>query len=568
MKLVRMLVLVIAMVALLGSAFAQRGRDGTANLIYWQAVSILNPYLSGGTKDIYASSIVLEPLARYAPDGSFIPWLAAEIPTVENGGISPDMTSITWRLRDDVVWSDGTPLTSADVVFTGEYCMNDEAGCVARNFFNDITGVEALDDHTVRVTFSVPKPFPYSAFVGAESPILQQAQFENCTGIRAQECTQENFYPIGTGPFVVSDFRPNDVATFEANPLYREADKPAFQTVVIKGGGDAASAARAVLETGEADWAWNLQVSPEILAQMEAAGLGQLTTSFSTSVERVLVNFSNVDPALGNDRGEYMGGNNPHPILSDIRVRQALSMAIDREILVEIGYGPTGAVTCNIIPGPEIFASTANDGCEVQDIEGANALLDEAGWARGPDGIRTKDGMRLSLLFQTSTNAVRQDFQALIKEWWEEIGVETELRNIDAGVFFGNDPSSPDTYGKFWTDVQMFTSSANGIDVESYANRWTCAEIAGRDNQWLGSNQHRWCRADYDALSAELAQTVDIDERARLIKAMNDMLVQDVAVMTLVYRADVSAHANSLMGTQKQSWDSELWNIADWYRGQ
>jgi peptide/nickel transport system substrate-binding protein len=568
MKLVRMLVLVIAMVALLGSAFAQRGRDGTVNLIYWQAVSILNPYLSGGTKDIYASSIVLEPLARYAPDGSFIPWLAAEIPTVENGGISPDMTSITWRLRDDVVWSDGTPLTSADVVFTGEYCMNDEAGCVARNFFNDITGVEALDDHTVRVTFSVPKPFPYSAFVGAESPILQQAQFENCTGIRAQECTQENFYPIGTGPFVVSDFRPNDVATFEANPLYREADKPAFQTVVIKGGGDAASAARAVLETGEADWAWNLQVSPEILAQMEAAGLGQLTTSFSTSVERVLVNFSNVDPALGNDRGEYMGGNNPHPILSDIRVRQALSMAIDREILVEIGYGPTGAVTCNIIPGPEIFASTANDGCEVQDIEGANALLDEAGWARGPDGIRTKDGMRLSLLFQTSTNAVRQDFQALIKEWWEEIGVETELRNIDAGVFFGNDPSSPDTYGKFWTDVQMFTSSANGIDVESYANRWTCAEIAGRDNQWLGSNQHRWCRADYDALSAELAQTVDIDERARLIKAMNDMLVQDVAVMTLVYRADVSAHANSLMGTQKQSWDSELWNIADWYRGQ
>ncbi|MFO7546268.1 MAG: peptide ABC transporter substrate-binding protein [Trueperaceae bacterium] len=560
-----LVILAVVVMAVLGSATAQRGSDGTVTLLYWQAVSILNPYLSGGTKDIYASSVVLEPLARYAPDGSFIPYLAAEIPTLDNGGIAEDLTSITWKLRDDVVWSDGTPFTAADVVFTGQYCMNDEAGCVARNFFNDISGVEALDDHTVRINFSVPKPNPYSAFVSAESPILQAAQFADCIGVRAQECTEQNFHPVGTGPFVVSDFRPNDVVTFEANPNFREADKPAFQTVIIKGGGDAASAARAVLETGEADWAWNLQVAPEILAQMEATGIGQLVLAFSTSVERVLVNFSNPDPALGDDRGEYMDGNNPHPILSDLRVRQALSMAIDRETLVEIGYGPTGKATCNIIPAPEIYADERTD-CLQQDIEGANALLDEAGWARGPDGVRTKDGMRLSLLFQTSTNAVRQDFQALIKEWWNELGVETELRNIDAGVFFGNDPSSPDTYGKFWTDLEMFTSSAAGTDVEAYANRWTCAEIAGRDNQWLGSNQHRWCRAEYDALSAELAQTVDIDRRAELIKAMNAMLVDDIAVMTLVYRADVSARANSLMGTEKQSWDSELWNIADWYR--
>jgi len=564
----RTFLIALAILALAGSALAQRGRDGTVTLLYWQAVSILNPYLSGGTKDIYASSIVLEPLARYAPDGSFVPWLATEIPTVDNGGITPDLTSITWKLRSDVVWSDGTPFTAADVVFTGEYCMNDEAGCVPSNFFNDIVSIEALDDFTVRIDFAVPKPFPYSAFVSAETPILQKAQFEDCLGIRAQECAAENFGPVGTGPFVVTDFRPNDVVTYAANPNYREPNKPAFQTVIIKGGGDAASAARAVLETGEADWAWNLQVAPEVLARMEAAGVGQLTVAFGTSVERILVNFSNPDAALGENRGEYLDGTNPHPILSDIRVRQALSLAIDREVLVEIGYGPTGKVTCNIIPAPAIFASTANDGCEVQDIEGANRLLDEAGWTRGPDGVRTKDGRRLSLLYQTSTNAVRQDFQALIKEWWAEIGVETELRNIDAGVFFGNDPSSPDTYGKFWTDVQMFTSLAAGINIEAYANRWTCAEVSGRANQWLGSNQHRWCRPEYDALSAQLAQAVDIDARAELIKAMNDMLVQDVAVMTLVYRGDVSARANTLMGTAKQSWDSELWNIADWYRGQ
>jgi peptide/nickel transport system substrate-binding protein len=568
MKFVRTTTLVVGLLALMGASLAQQGRDGTVTLLYWQAVSILNPYLSGGTKDIYGSSIVLEPLARYAPDGSFIAYLAAEIPTVENGGISEDLTSITWTLRDDVVWSDGTPFTSADVVFTGAYCMSDEAGCTARNFFTDIESIEAQGDHAVTITFSVAKPFPYAAFVSAESPILQKAQFEGCLGVRAQECAAQNFGPIGTGPFMVSDFRPNDVVTYEANPLYREAGKPAFQTVILKGGGDAASAARAVLETGEADWAWNLQVAPEVLARMEAAGIGQLTSSFGTSVERILVNFTNVDASLGTDRGEYMGGNNPHPILSDLRVRQALSKAIDREILVEIGYGPTGATTCNIIPAPAIYASTANDDCLVQDMEEANRLLDEAGWVRGADGVRVKDGRRFSLLYQTSTNAVRQDFQALVKEWWEELGVEVELRNIDAGVFFGNDPSSPDTYGKFWADVQMFTSSAAGTDVESYANRWTCAEISGRANQWLGNNQHRWCEPEYDALRQQLAGTVDIDARVELVKAMNDMLVQDVAVMPLVHRADVSARANTLMGTHKQSWDSELWNIADWYRGQ
>lgn len=558
----------IIVLAFLPLAFAQRGRDGTVNLLYWQAVSILNPYLSGGTKDIYASSIVLEPLARYDVEGNLVPWLATEIPTLENGGISEDLQSITWKLRPDVTWSDGTPFTAEDVVFTGEYCMNDEAGCVARNFFTDVESIEAVDEHTVSINFSVPKPNPYGPFVSAESPILQKAQFENCLGVRAQECTEANFGPIGTGPYVVSEFRPNDVVTYEANPNYREADKPAFQTVVIKGGGDAASAARAVLETGEADWAWNLQVAPEVLAQMEAAGIGQLTTSYGTSVERILFNFANPDPALGDDRAEYMDGNNPHPILSDLRVRQALAKAIDQEVLVEIGYGPTGRVTCNIVPAPEIYASTANDGCEVQDIEGANALLDEAGWVRGPDGVRTKDGQRLSLLFQTSTNAVRQDFQALIKEWWQEIGVETELRNIDAGVFFGNDPSSPDTYGKFYADVEMFTSSAAGTDIEGYLNRWTCEEIAGRANQWLGSNQHRWCNPEYDALSDQLAQTVDLDERAAIIKQMNDLLIQDLVVIPLVYRGDVSARANSLQGTAKNSWDSELWNIADWYRGE
>ncbi|MBS8271717.1 peptide ABC transporter substrate-binding protein, partial [Halomonas litopenaei] len=136
----------------------------------------------------------------------------------------------------------------------------------------------------------------------------------------------------------------------------------------------------------------------------------------------------------------------PHPFLTDARVREALSIAIDRDLLVEVGYGQAGRATFNLVPAPALYASD-NTAFLTQDMDRANALLEEAGYMMGSDGVRVNaDGVRLSILFQTSTNAVRQDFQALIKQWWEEIGVETELRNIDAGVFFGGDPGSPDTF--------------------------------------------------------------------------------------------------------------------------
>ena len=556
--------------ALLGAlTLAQRGSDGDLNILYWQAPSTLNAYLSGGTKDIEAASLILEPLARYDETGTMVPWLVDEIPTLENGGISEDLTSITWVLSEGLLWSDGTPVTAEDVVFTGEYCMNEEMGCNGLSQFTDVESFEAVDERTVRINFAVPKPFPYGPFVGNEAPIIQKAQFENCTGAAAQNCTEQNFGPIGTGPFKVVEFRANDVAVYEANENYRFADKPAFARVTLKGGGDAASAARAVLETGEMDYAWNLQVEPEVLAQMEAAGRGEVISSFGTSVERILLNLTNPDPALGENRAEYMDGDNPHPFLSDPVVRQAMSMALDRTILNEIGYGATGQPTCNILPAPEVYASTANEGCLTQDMEGAKALLDEAGIVDSDgDGVREKDGVPLRVLFQTSTNSVRQAFQTLIKQWWDELGIATELRNIDAAVFFGNDISSPDTYGKFFADVEMYTNNFAGTDPEAYMADYTCAEIAGRDNQWLGSNHTRWCSPEYDALAAQLAETVGIEARAEIIKQMNDMIVQNHIVLPLIHRGDVSAKSNSLQGVLMNSWDSELWNIADWTRAE
>ena len=568
-KIITTIITLALALGLASSVQAKRGSDGQLNLLYWQAPSTMNPNLSGGTKELEASSVVLEPLARYDEKGNMLAWLAEEIPTVENGGVSKDLTSITWKIKKGIKWSDGSALTADDAVFTYEYCTNPDTGCTSTNYYKDIQSVKAIGSNTVKIQFTVPKPFPYATFVGYNSPILQKAQFDGCQGAKAQECTKQNFYPIGTGPFKVVDFKPNDVIVFEANPNYRDASKPAFNKLVFKGGGDATSAARAVLETSEMDYAWNLQVEPEILSKMAQAGKGTVVSAFGTAVERLMVNFTNPSPALGEDRSEYIGGNNnrnAHPFLSDYNVRRALSLAIDRQILVDAGYGQAGKISCNVLPAPAIYASTANDECKTQNIAEANRLLDAAGWKRGSDGIRQKGGVRISILYQTSTNKVRQDTQAFIKEMWKQIGVETELRNISASVFFGGDVGSPDTYQKFFADIEMYTNTFSGTDPETYMSNWTCKEMAQKRNKWGGNNMPRWCNAAYDALSAEMSKTAALKDRIRLAKEMNDMLMQDYAMIPLIHRGGVSAHSNSITGPRMNEWDSELWNIADWRR--
>lgn len=545
-------------------AMAERGTDGDLKIIFWQAVSTMNPYLSGGTKEVYAASMVIEPLARYDETGALVPMLATEIPTVENGGVAEDLKSITWKLKPDLKWSDGSAVTAEDAIFTWKYCTAPDGGCAQGAYFEGVTNVEAVDASTIKVSFSEAKPYPYSAFVGAQSPIIQAAQFKDCLGAKAPECTSANFGPIGTGPFVVKEFKPNDVVTFEANQNYRDAAKPAFASVTLKGGGDAASAARSVLETGEFDYAWNMQVEPEILEQMMAAGKGKIEVAFGTQVERIDINPYGVDPSLGDKRSTKEAG--PHPALSDPAVRRALSIAIDREIIDEAGYGPNGQPTCNILPAPDIYVSTAVDWCLTQDIEGANKLLDDAGWVMGSDGIREKDGVKLSFLYQTSTNSVRQGTQALVKDMWSQIGVSVELRNVSASVFFGGDPASPDTFQKFMADIQMYTNNFDGTDPEKYMAGWMCDKIPSPANGWQGENIVRYCNPEYDALVKELGQTGELEKRAEIAKKLNDMLSNDVAQIPLIHRGQPSAVNNTLLGVKMNAWDSELWNVADWSR--
>jgi peptide/nickel transport system substrate-binding protein len=546
-------------------AFAQQGRDGNVSIIYWQAPSILNPFLSGGTKDVESASMIIEPLARFDQGGNLVAWLVDEVPTVGNGGVSEDLTTITWNITPGIMWSDGTAFTSADVKFTYDYCTHPEGGCAQATKFDGVASVETPDANTVIVNFDGPTPNPYGPFVGGESPIIQAAQFADCLGAAAPNCTEANFNPIGTGPFVVTEFRPNDVITMAANPNFRGAadGKPAFATVTFKGGGDATAAGRAVMETGEFDYAWNLQLAPDVISEMEKGGKGTPVAGFGPLLERLMLNNTNPDPSLGPDERSVV---RPHPFLQDPSVYRALSLAIDRPLLVEVGYGQAGKVGCNWIPAPDIFASEKFD-CSTQDIAAANAMLEAAGYTDSDgDGVREHDGKPMKLLYQTSTNAVRQDFQALIKQWWSEIGIDAELRNLSASVFFGGDPGSPDTFQKFYADIEMYANTFNGTDPQAYLGNGLCDKAPSPASQWQGENISRFCDPEYDALHAELTRTADIDKRGEIGRALNDMAVERGMMIPLVHRGRVSAHANSLGGVVLNVWDSELWNVADWHR--
>jgi len=539
------------------------GEGGELLLLQWQAATHLNPYTGTGTKDIQAASLVLEPLVEYDLEGNPVPSLVTEIPSIENGGISEDLTQITYNLLPDVTWSDGTPFTAEDVVFTWEYCTQSE-GCGSSGF-SAVESVEAVDDLTVTITFTGPTPWPFVPFTGSTEMVVQKAQFEACMGEAFVAC-EANLTPIGTGPYMVSEMRVDDTVLYEMNPNYRGVPdgKPFFGTVQLKGGGTADDTARSVLSTGEAHYAWNLQVAPDILAQMEAEGNGVVEVGFNTSVEGIRLNQTNPDNP--DNPSDYLEGTNPNPFFfENTDLARALSLAINRDEIAAVAYGAAGEPTCNIWP-VEGTNSTNNDWCLTQDIEEANRILEEdLGYVdTDGDGIRElPDGTPLVWDFKTSTNQVRQDTQALVESYWAEIGVQANMLNEDAGVFF--DRSSDLGIWKFFTDIQMYTNSAVGSDAQGYFQSYKISEIPESSNDWGGNNIPRCARPEFDEIHDQLGETTLQDPvRSELIIQLNDLHVE-YCMIPLINRGSVSAFSNDLEGYGSvNGWDSEYWNIEDW----
>ena len=219
----------------------------------------------------------------------------------------------------------------------------------------------------------------------------------------------------------------------------------------MKGGGDAVSAARAVIQTGEYDFGWNIQVEDDVLLRLEKGGKGKTVYATGGDTEFIALNFT--DPNTEVD-GERSSIKTKHPLLSDPAVRKALAMLVDREAVKKVIYGRAGRVTSNFLNGPEQFVSK-NTTWEFS-IEKASKLLEDAGWKAGADGIREKDGKKLKLLYQTAINGPRQKTQAIVKQACQKAGIDVELKSVVASVFFSSDVANPDTYAKFYADIEMF----------------------------------------------------------------------------------------------------------------
>jgi peptide/nickel transport system substrate-binding protein len=477
-------------------------------------------------------------------------------------------------LKQDVKWSDGEPFTAADVLFTYQFISNPDTKATTTSAYDAVQDIEVIDDYTVKVNFKDVNPAWFLSLVGVQGLILPQHIFVEYNGANALETAE--LLPVGTGPYQAVAFKPQEVLflgtqlvetnkiVYEPNPFFREIDKPFFSRVELRGGSIPTEAARSVLQVGDVDFALNLLLEAADLEKLGTADQGKILAPFGAFVERILLN--RADPNHITPDGERSNPDFPHPILSDLKVRQALSYAIDRDTIAEL-YGPTGQATANMLVSPANYASS-NTTYEFN-LEKAAALLDEAGWVdSNGNGIRDKGGHEMSFVFQTSENAVRQQTQRIIQRALKSIGIEVDVKIISASVFFDNDPTNPDTRFHFYADLEEFNTGNRSPDPGAYMKSWTCGEIAQKSNDWRGGNIERWCNPDYDALYEQSTKELDPQKREELFIRMNELLVEDVVIIPLVHRATVSGVNSTIEGVESTPWDEATWNIKDWRRKQ
>jgi len=536
----------------------KRGGGGALRVLWWQGATLLNPHFAVGTKDQEGSRIFYEPLAGWDEEGNLVPMLAAEAPTRQNGGLAADGMSVTWKLKSGVKWHDGKPFTADDVVFNWQYASDPATASVTIGSYKDVK-VEKINDLSVRVIFAKPTPFWADAFVGTRGMIIPKHLFADYIGAKSRDAPA-NLKPVGTGPYKFVDFKPGDMVKGELNPDYHVANRPHFDSIEMKGGGDAVSAARAVIQTGEYDYAWNMQVEDEILQRLEKGGKGVAVITPGGNIEHIQIN--STDPWTEVD-GERSSLKTKHPLLSDPAVKQAIGMLVDRQSVEDHIYGRTGTATGNFLNNPERFRSKSTKW--EFNVDKANQVLEAAGWKKGPDGIRVKDGKKLKFVYQTSINTPRQKTQAIVKQACQKAGIDVELKSVTASVYFSSDVANPDTYGKFYCDIQMYTTTMSQPDPEVFMNQFTSWEVATKENKWQGRNITRYRSEEYDKTFRAAEGELDPVKRAALFVRMNELAVGDQAVIPVVYRPRVAAISSKLKA-QLSGWDNDFWNLKDWYR--
>jgi peptide/nickel transport system substrate-binding protein len=488
-----------------------------------QEPGTLNPLLASATIDDVIGAFIIEGLVGIDADGNYIPVLAEALPTV-----SDDELVITYKLKQDIVFSNGDPFTCADVQFTLDGILSDLSGA-STSGYGDIESLECPDDYTAVATFAEP----YAPYLRLFSYIIPRAAGE----LDKLDTWEFNRNPIGTGPWVVQDWAAGEAITLVKNPYYREEGKPYLDSVIVKIL-PSREVGMQLLGTGEITALWNLtEADFPTLAQMDGV---TYAGALYGSGENELLLFNFADPAVDAPTDPAA---NPHPILSDLRVRQAIQYAIDKQTIADtLLYGNVRVGTTVLPTGPFACPQPPSE----FNVDQAIALLEEAGWVVGADGIREKDGVRMSLkIASTSGDQLREQTEQVLVEMLRAVGIELIIENVPSDVLFaGWDSNGMRKRGQF--DILLYTTGP-GIDPDSHLfSNYHSLRIPVADNEGAGNNFSRYINADVDAWIDEAAFITDVDTRHELYCKVAAQINQDLPRVFLYERLILSGYRVNL----------------------
>jgi peptide/nickel transport system substrate-binding protein len=515
-----------------------------ANLNYYLAEAAIVQQVSDATSSVGLTTV--------DENGEFRPELAVELPTLDNGGLSADLKTVTWKLKPGLKWSDGEPITSDDIKFTWEVLSNPDSGALTTEGFFEIEAVDTPDELTAVVHYKTPYPGYLNQFAHGIFP-------RHAAGSPNTMISWEwNRKPVGAGPFVVTEWISGDSVIMERNPYYYEEGKPYLDKLIFKIVPEPA-AQTAMMMRGEAHvHLWPGEAEDEYNQLLK--GVGKMV--LFPGIWNMALDFNLSKPFDGD-----AGPTPPHPILGDIRVRQAIAHAIDYDTLVE--------VIPNVTPSTNIFAYGWYQ-CDLPrkylyDPEEANRLLEEAGWVIGPDGIRVaqnamyaENGTRLSLELQGYTNfEPLQRTEEFIVENLKAVGIEARIQNYDFSIIFGSyADGSPRKLGDF--DMLIFD---RGLQIEPHAyveKNWSSKNIPSPQNP-DGSNVYRWINPEADAAIEEAGSTFDLAKRKEAYCRLAKAMMEDLPQVYLYLFADGYGFSDKLQGYTVSTWGSMTWSVEDWY---
>jgi peptide/nickel transport system substrate-binding protein len=545
-----LVLLCLVVTGVFGVSFTAIAEDVLTIGIY-QEPENLNTYIGVQT----VITFVHKPFAEYLIDvndkGEYFPVLVKEIPTVENGGVSPDGLTITYKLKEGITWSDGEPFTSADVKFTWEAIMNEKNMVKSRSGYESIESVETPDDYTAIVKY---KEY-YAPYLTRFAPVLPRHILGDLPDMND---APYNRMPVGTGPFMVTEWVSGDHITMEKNPYYRDVDKVKLDKVFFKII-PSREVGIAQLKAGDIDVVWDL-IETQI-PEMEANPEIDLCLSNSLTSERLILNLSTPEPPHNGDP-DY-----PHPILADLRVRQAIQYAIDKQLIVDkLLYGKAKVTSTEI---PDGWAANRDLPPSEYNPEKAAQLLDEAGWKVGADGIREKDGVRMRLKITTTTgNKLREQVEQVLVSMLKKVGIEMYIENVPSSVLFGSWANDADRKkGRY--DIMMYTTGP-GIDPQQqFEGYFPSRNIPTEENGGSGYNYTRHRDAELDKYLEIAGSAPSMEERAEAYRKAQERVAEILPHIYLYRRLTIEAFRKNVKGWIPNGYGIidavSTWNIADWY---